>query len=470
MDINIRDAEIKDSSQILAWRNHQSSRIFSKNSLPITEAEHDEWYKKRLETKDYEPFWVFTHDSKSIGYVRLENSKKFLNSLEISISIDPEFQKKGFGQKILDLSLLRVFRTFPTKKIVASINVKNLASVSIFQKANFQRIGQDNDFLFFEKTNQSLRFVFRADASVQEGVGHVLRSLGIIEELISQNYKVYFIGKVINVPWVIEKIQSLGFTKIFNEESEYKSNNNSDILILDSYKHDTDSNFINLDNWKSVVLIFDRSTPKYTAQLGIHPGITNDWKLDNLSKILSGPKFIPFRKNISKLPVNIEQDQLVITVVGGGADYKNFVPEMAKNLAKIPGVFTVNLFTNKPNRIVNDPRFKIFELGDSLDLVGNKTHLAFSTASTSSLEFIARGCAVGVSCVTQNQESYYNDLHKLGLAKQIGKYIDEEWELDTKTIEALVVSKEYRESLTKNITDFIDLSGAKRIVQEILSS
>ena len=164
MDIKIRDAEIEDSSLILSWRNHPSSRSFSKNSLPITEAEHDKWYKKRLETKDSEPFWIFTHDSKSIGYVRLENSKKFLNSLEISISINPKFQKKGFGQKILDLSLLSAYRIFPTKKIIATINVNNLASVSIFQKASFQRIGQDNDFLFFEKINQSLKFIFRADA------------------------------------------------------------------------------------------------------------------------------------------------------------------------------------------------------------------------------------------------------------------------------------------------------------------
>ena len=470
MDIKIRDAEIEDSSLILAWRNHQSSRSFSKNSLPITEVEHNKWYKKRLETKDSEPFWIFTHDSKSIGYVRLENSKKFLNSLEISISINPKFQKKGFGQKILDLSLLSAYRIFPTKKIIATVNVNNLASVSIFQKASFQRIGQDNDFLFFEKINHSLKFIFRADASIQEGVGHVLRSLGIIEELISQNYSVYFIGKVLDVPWVIEKIHSLGFTKIFSEESEYESNNNSDILILDSYKHKIESSFINLHNWRSVVLIFDEFTPKYIAQLGVHPGIANDWKLDNLSKILSGPQFIPLRKNISKLSKNIDQTELVITVVGGGTDYKNFVPEMAKNLAKIPGVFTVNLFTNNPNRIINDSRFKIFKLGDSLDLVMNETHLAFSTASASSVEFIARGCAVGICCVTQNQESYYNDLHKLGFAKQIGKFINGKWELDTKIIEALVVSKEYRENLTKNTTDFIDLNGAKRIVQEILSS
>ena len=60
MDIKIRDAEIEDSSLILAWRNHQSSRSFSKNSLPITEVEHNKWYKKRLETNDSETFWIFT--------------------------------------------------------------------------------------------------------------------------------------------------------------------------------------------------------------------------------------------------------------------------------------------------------------------------------------------------------------------------------------------------------------------------
>ena len=107
--------------------------------------------------------------------------------------------------------------------------------------------------LFFEKINHSLKFIFRADASIQEGVGHVLRSLGIIEELISQNYSVYFIGKVLDVPWVIEKIHSLGFTKIFSEESEYESNNNSDILILDSYKHKIESSFINLHNCKNII-------------------------------------------------------------------------------------------------------------------------------------------------------------------------------------------------------------------------
>ena len=160
---------------------------------------------------------------------------------------------------------------------------------------------------------------------------------------------------------------------------------------------------------------------------------------------------------------------MVITVLGWGTDSKNFVPEMAKILTNLPGTFTVNLFTNKPNEVVNDHRFKVFKIGNSLDLVGNETHLAFSTASTSSLEFIARGCAVGICCTTQNQESYYDDLYALGLAEQIGRYIDGKWDLHKKIIELLVTSKEYRTNCKKNTVGYLDFDGAKRVVQEITS-
>lgn len=469
MEIRMRNAEVEDSALILLWRNHSSSRIYSKNSLPIPESEHNEWFKKRLRINDTQPFWIFEHNSDVLGYVRLENSQKFLNTFDISINIDFRFQKKGFGQKILAQTLIRVFEIFPTKKILAKIHTNNLGSISLFSKANFRHLGQDKDFLLFERVNSTIRYVFRADASSQVGVGHVLRSIGIIEELISQNHDVYFIGQIKDAPWVLEKIESLGFTKILSKESDFEPNSSFDILILDSYTHQIDSNFVKTDKWRSVVLIFDEHTPKYKANLGVHPGIRNEWELDNLLKIVSGPRYIPLTKNISKIPKNFDADKLVITVVGGGTDYKNFVPEMAKILTDLPGMFTVNLFTNKPHEIIGDHRFKVFELGEALDVVGNKTHLAFSTASTSSLEFIARGCAVGICCAAQNQESYYSELYRLGLAEQIGSFVDGKWEIDKKIIETLVTSKEYRAICIKNTSNYIDFDGAKRIVQEIMS-
>ena len=467
MNITVRDISIGDSPKILAWRNHPTARKFSLNSLPILQSEHDSWFAKRLKLINTQPFWIFTENGKDIGYVRLEDSKEYLNSLEISININPIFQKKGFGSQILNYSLSLAFKKFPFKKIIARVDSTNVSSISLFQKENFYEISEGKNIKVFEKVNQLIKFVFRSDASKVIGSGHILRSIGIIEELVSQKYKVVFIGDVCELSWVMEKIKSVGFMEIFTSEQEFLSNKESDILILDSYDIKINSPFISLDKWKSVIVLFDAYTPNYNANLKIYPGITRSQNLNKNSKTISGPKFIPIRKSISKIPEHVMGKELNITVVGGGVDFNDFVPEMSLQLSKIPGNFRANFFTNNSNKIVSDNRFKIFPIGSELDPIGNETHLAFSTASTTCLEFIARGCALGICCTAENQESYYQELSDLGLAKQIGRFTNGNWILDVNQIENLVSSEETRKLLTKYVIDLIDLNGSKRIVNEI---
>lgn len=468
MNIDMRDAEISDSKSILSWRNHIKFTTFSKNSSKILELDHKVWFEKRLESKKSQPFWIFLQNSKPVGYVRLEISHEFANAFDISIGVNPKFQNKGLGREILNHSLQKFFTFFPTKKIIARVNKQNHASISLFKGAEFQKVKEENEYIFFEKANEPIRFIFRADASIQDGAGHILRAFGIIEELIFQKYKVFFIGKILDFDWLLKKVQSTGFEKIFQEENEFQPNKVSDILILDSYRHNLDSDFIDNNNWRSVVLIFDEYTPKYKANLGIHLGIRTDWNLDNLSNVISGPKHIPIRKNILKRTNRSSNQNLIITVVGGGSDSTNFVLEMSKILSNIPGDFSVNLFTNVRKQFLFDERFKIFEIGESFDLVGNLTDLAFSTASTTGLEFIARGCAVGISCSTKNQASYYDELNRIGLARQIGFFDGIKWELDYKMIKKMIDSKDLRNTLYERTSKFIDFDGAKRIVNQII--
>jgi len=468
MNLEMRDAEITDSKRILSWRNHKKSLAYSKNSTKILEVDHKVWFTKRLESKMSQPFWIFLKDSKSVGYVRLEISHEFDNAFDISIGVNPKFQNKGFGRAILFNSLEKFFNLFPTKKIIARVNKQNQASISLFEGAEFHKVKEEKEYIFFERAKEPLRFIFRADASIQDGAGHVLRAFGIIEELIARKYKVFFIGKIINLDWLLKKVQSAGFEKILQMENEFHPNKISDILILDSYRHNLDSDFIDDNNWRSVVLIFDEYTPRYKADLGVHLGIRTDWNLDNLSHIISGPRYFPIRKNILKRTDRSKNKNLVITVVGGGSDSKNFVPEMAKILSKTPGDFLVNFFTNERMQILADKRFKIFEIGESLDLVGNITDLAFSTASTTALEFIARGCAVGISCSAKNQVPYYDQLNRMGLAKQIGFFNGIKWELDYQMIKKMIDSKDLRNVLAKRTLNFSDLNGAKRIVNQII--
>ena len=164
----------------------------------------------------------------------------------------------------------------------------------------------------------------------------------------------------------------------------------------------------------------------------------------------------------------MKSSNLVITVVGGGVDKTGFASEMSKHLKLFPGVFKVNFFSADSPSIESDLRFQIFEFSDKLDEIGNQSDLIFCTASSTSLEFIARGCAVGIVCGSFNQEQYYRILPKLGVAEAIGVYKDDKWVLDLNVIQNLISSRSLREELSKKSLELIDFDGAKRVVNEIM--
>ena len=88
-----------------------------------------------------------------------------------------------------------------------------------------------------------MRYVLRADASESIGSGHVMRSSAIAEELIARGENVVFVGQISDLPWVEERIASLGFTQIHNNPGDFNSNPNSDVLLLDSYEISASDDF-----------------------------------------------------------------------------------------------------------------------------------------------------------------------------------------------------------------------------------
>ena len=108
------------------------------------------------------------------------------------------------------------------------------------------------------------------------------------------------------------------------------------------------------------------------------------------------------------------------------------------------------------------------EVGPRIDELTNNVDLVLTTASTSSLEFLARGFCVGIACAVDNQEQYYNSLGELGVAAQIGlRNLGNKWELDKEKIISLVTSSELRASLIAKAEGLIDFKGASRIVDAI---
>ena len=314
-----------------------------------------------------------------------------------------------------------------------------------------------------------MRYVLRADASNSIGTGHVMRLSVIGEELVARGNQVIFVGDVSDVPWVKRRLLSLKFSNVLKEESEYKSNSENDVLILDSYHLPINHSFLAPNNWGKIVVIADKLTPYYQANLIIHPGILHDWKPHTTGKFVSGAKFIPLRKSIVKnVKKKIDSDELKIIVVGGGTDFFNFVNAVSEILISLPNRFQANLFTNKSTNRQLDQRFTINPIGVNLDEKCAGADLVFTTASTSSLEFLARGVAVGIGCATENQKHNFDTLINLNLAAPIGLYFENEWKMNIDTIRNLIVDKQLRNKLVSRGNELIDLKGSSRIVDQIL--
>jgi spore coat polysaccharide biosynthesis predicted glycosyltransferase SpsG len=313
-----------------------------------------------------------------------------------------------------------------------------------------------------------MRFVFRADASVSIGSGHVMRSSAIAEEAIARGIPSFFVGKISHLAWVSERLKSLGFVQVHENSSDFFPDKNEDILIIDSYEIPTNDVFVQLQNWSKVVSIFDDLTPNYSSDLRIHPGLTKVWPEPLSGKTLSGPRFVPLRKSIKNSSVNTPEGSLEVLVVGGGSDAYGFVPAVVNVLAKLNQDFHATIFTNSLSGMDLDKRFSVSEVGLNLDLVANAVDLVFTTASTTSLEFLARGSAVAIGCAVDNQELYYKELSSGDYAAPIGEFLNNEWRIDAGLIRELLSSDTLRATLKANSANLIDLNGTKRIVDEIL--
>ena len=156
-------------------------------------------------------------------------------------------------------------------------------------------------------------------------------------------------------------------------------------------------------------------------------------------------------------------------VTGGGTDTFNFVEAICAALKKTTYDYRARIFTNNFELAELDSRFEVVPIGSELDVFAKSAMLIFTTASTTSLEFVAREVAVGIGYAVNNQEANYETLSSAGVAYPIGRFIQSNWEINETNVVQLVRSSELRESLRKNCANLIDLEGASRIADEILN-
>jgi spore coat polysaccharide biosynthesis predicted glycosyltransferase SpsG len=314
-----------------------------------------------------------------------------------------------------------------------------------------------------------MRLVFRADASLDLGTGHVMRCLAIAEEAIARGLECQLVGSLGGIPWLEERYADVKCQVI--PEKDFSNSQGVDVLIVDSYSIPPDDIFFTKYKWKSKVDIVDEFTPLRAVDLYIHPGLESQWFMGDRAKFVFGRHFIPIRKSIVKNPVNKSQILTKLVIFGGGTDSYGFSKVMSQELCGISGFDTAIFFSTDHDYIEGlDSRYKVMPFGSTLDNELNGADLVFTTASTSSIEVIARELPLGIACSVDNQVAYYEALSNSKVAAKIGKRVKSgEWEMQPDVINRLILDMSFRQELRLAAQDFIDLSGAKRILDAIVS-
>ena len=302
--------------------------------------------------------------------------------------------------------------------------------------------------------SNQVRFVIRADAYAKSGAGHVMRSSVIAEELISRGFEVVFIGETYEIPWLNKYLDGLGFSQVFSAPSKFDSNPNSDVLILDSYEIDPSTPFIQSVNWSKVVVLVDDQTPSFTGDLYVHAGSGTSWKPPISSRdadFLSGIEYFLIRKSLRNLRMERKlrkNSKPQILISGGGSDPFRFSEEIYKILRTSQTDFEAKILG--PEFIIEDidKRFHFIRMGRNYESELLETDLVFTTAGTSSWEFLYLGLTSGIACAIPNQTANYRFLVDSSLANDIGsRDLLGVWKLDSQLILKLLFTSNAKSDL-----------------------
>jgi len=146
-EFKIELATIDDMKAVFDLSNDEQVRVNSFNTEKIKWENHQNWFKNKLNDKNFVFYLVKTFDNNLIAQVRFDISS---DEADISISIAPDFRGKGYGSKILKKASNKIIKDSKIKKINAFVKTKNIASQKVFEKAGYILKEENSEKLRYE--------------------------------------------------------------------------------------------------------------------------------------------------------------------------------------------------------------------------------------------------------------------------------------------------------------------------------
>ncbi len=146
----IRGVRASDSHLLLNWRNNPAVRMWSRKNIEISPGDHQRWFEDWTTPNSSKGhFFLIEVFGNPAGMVRFDKSKSAV--FEISVLVDPKFQKGGVAETAINLASSEVFRATGDFTVIAFVHSQNLSSVRLFGRLKFKEVGESEEFLEFRR-------------------------------------------------------------------------------------------------------------------------------------------------------------------------------------------------------------------------------------------------------------------------------------------------------------------------------
>lgn len=276
--------------------------------------------------------------------------------------------------------------------------------------------------------------VVRADASATTGAGHVMRCLTVCKSLSELGFQCVFIQDYIELDWLKVLIEKTSCTlQPLSQISLLQGNTH--ILLIDSYKVDSNDKELNIVNWGAIVQIVDPESPLIQSNMYISPNPMPDPRLADLRiPKYEGIEYIPIRDEFlinESYPNSLLKSEPRILISGGGANIFNFAENICEILRNTNFPLEVTALTSEET-IANwkDSRFNVCRLGNLNTLDISSFNIFITTAGQSSWEFLATKKHLGIVLGISNQRNTFDFLVENNLAYGLGFHDKHGWNIN----------------------------------------
>ena len=327
----------------------------------------------------------------------------------------------------------------------------------------------------------------RCDAGARTGVGHLVRSVALAEELVARGVAVRFLSDLGGLPWAEAQLAQRGLPRHPAPIDEAgllatAERLRLDALIIDSYTVPPRHSAAVRATGRTVLAIVDGDTRGQSADVFVDQNL--DAAIDGGpgTVVLNGLDYALLRSSVRQLrplraPVRSSARTPKVVAFFGGTDAYRAAPTVAALLARTGAPFDATVVAADESlrrdllavEAGAGQRFEIIAPTDDLPKLLAGADLAISASGTSTWEVLCLGLAAALIWVVDNQIQGYGRTIAHGYAAGLG-WLGELDDSAVAVLRELLVSPGARAALATRAWSAVDGRGVVRVADALLAA